>query len=91
MQGWLNELPSLGRATIVSDFLASKEFRTDAVQQLYGDPLAELASTALLLLNLLHRTSPPPSVDVNSGVNSGMDLLSMEAIFAATSEFFSNG
>jgi hypothetical protein len=46
-----------------------------------------LASAPALLPNMLHRSSPPSKAEVNSGVNSGLDLLRIEVDFASSSEF----
>jgi hypothetical protein len=40
---------------------------------------------------MLHRSSPPSKVEVNSWVNGGLDLLSIEVAFASSSEFFNDG
>jgi len=91
VQGWLNALPSLGRAGVASGFLFSAEARGDAVEQLYGAPLASPISVASLLPDLLQRTSPPSAGEVAGWVNSGLDLLSLEAALAGSGEFFNNG
>jgi len=94
---WLSKLPSIGRAGVAAAFVDSTEFRTDAVQQLFtgsavtGEQTSGLASAAALLPNMLHRSSPPSKAEVNSWVNSGLDLLSIEVDFANSSEFFNNG
>jgi hypothetical protein len=73
---WLNVLPVIGRPGVAMEFLASPEYRGMVIQQYYSQ--------------LLHRPSPTAS-EVNSWVNSPLDLLSIEVQFAATGEFQANG
>jgi hypothetical protein len=73
---WLGALPS-GRAAVAFGFLGSAEYRTDVVTDLYG--------------TLLDRPTMPTASDVAAWVNSGMDMLAMEAAFASTAEYFQNG
>jgi hypothetical protein len=76
---------------VVQDFLKASEFRTDAVQQVYGFPKAPPSTVPSTLAILLHRTSAPSSSEVNPWVNSTLDMLSIEAGIASTPEFFSKG
>jgi hypothetical protein len=64
-------LSQLGRAGMAQDFLSSPEFRAGEV----GDDYAQL----------LHRT--PSAAEVNSWVGSGLDLLAIDTLFAASPEF----
>jgi hypothetical protein len=64
-------LSQLGRAGVVQGFLSSPEFRAGEV----GDDYAQL----------LHRTSS--AAEVNSWVGSGLDLLAIDTLFAASPEF----
>ncbi len=101
VDSWVAGLPNLGRAGVVADFLASAEFRTHAVAALYfADPAA--ASTPAFpsipaqwvgstVPDLLHRSSAPAAAEVNGWANSSLDLLSIEVLVAASSEFFTNG
>jgi hypothetical protein len=89
--GWLGALPVLGRAGVAAAFVSSGEFRGEAVEELYGTPLAAPASVASVLPNLLHRTSAPSASEVSAWVNSGLDLLRVEASIATSSESFTNG
>lgn len=91
VQGWVNALPSMGRAAVVAAFLNSPEFRGDAVEQLYGNPLAQIATTESALPNLLHRPVPASSGEVSGWVNSGLDLLSLQAAIASSGEFYNKG
>jgi hypothetical protein len=88
---WLNALPSIGRAAVASAILNSAEARSDAVEQLYGNPLASPIAVASVLSDLLHRTGPTPAAQIAAWVNSGLDLLSLEAALAGSGEFFING
>lgn len=88
---WLGVLPAQGRSGVAAAFVTSAEFRTDAVEELYGSPLAPSVSVASVLPNLLNRTSPPTAGEVNSWVFSGLDLLRIEVDFASSAEFFANG
>jgi hypothetical protein len=72
---WVAVLPQLGRASVAQAFLSSPEFRALEV----GDDYAQL----------LHRT--PSAADVNAWVGSGLDLLTLDIVFAATPEFQTNG
>jgi hypothetical protein len=84
-------LPTLGRARVVQDFLKASEFRTDAVQQVYGFTKAPPSTVSSTLAILLHRTSAPTTAEINAWVNSGLDLLSIEAGIAGSPEFFTTG
>jgi hypothetical protein len=73
---WLGALPN-GRAAVALGFLGSPEYRTDVVTQLYG--------------TLLDRLTMPTASDVAGWVNSGLDILAIEAVFASSAEYFQNG
>jgi hypothetical protein len=75
--GWVSLLPSLGRAGVAGDILASAEHRGDVARAYYAQ--------------LLHRAKAPSDQEVNSWVGSNLDLLSIETQFAASGEFQSNG
>jgi hypothetical protein len=87
--GWVSLLPALGRAGVANAFLQSIEFRTDEIQELYGFPPAAVGSVASTFPNLLHRTATPTTAEINGWVNSGLDILTMEMMFAGSSEFIS--
>jgi hypothetical protein len=70
-------LPQLGRAGVAQAFLLSQEYRADEVSNDYAQ--------------LLHRAQPPSDAEVNSWVNSGLDLLTIDTLFAASPEFQLNG
>jgi hypothetical protein len=87
VNGWLKVLPSVGRKGVALDFLKGTEYRRDVVTQLY-------VSTPIrtqLYVTLLDRTVPPSAATVDGWVNSGLDILSIEALLAAMPEYFSNG
>jgi hypothetical protein len=85
---WLAVLPMLSRTGVTSSFLQSTEYRTNEVEQLYGFTPAPAGTVPSLAPNLLHRTAPPTTPDVNGWVASGLDVLTMEAAFAGSSEYF---
>jgi hypothetical protein len=95
--GWVKllETPAamggLTRSMVVSGFLASGEFRGDVVRELYGFPTPAALRVAGLFPNLLHRAAAPSAAEVNGWVNSGMDLLTIEANIAGSGEFFTGG
>jgi hypothetical protein len=73
---WLAALPN-GRVAVALAFLGSQEYRTDVVTQLYG--------------TLLDRPTAPPASAVAGWVNSGLDILAIEVVFASSAEYFQNG
>jgi hypothetical protein len=75
VNGWVAQLPQLGRAGLAQDSLLSQEYRADEVNDDYT--------------HLLHRT--PSTAEVNSWVSSGKDLLSIDTLFAASQEFQMEG
>jgi len=85
---WVGVLPQLGRGGVALDFLGSTEFRTDVVEELYGFPPP--SSLATLFPNLLHRTSAPSAGEVNYWVTTGLDVLTIETLFAGSAEFFND-
>jgi hypothetical protein len=72
---WVSVLPQLGRAGVAQQFLASPEFRALEVTDDYAWFLRRAPVTA----------------EVSAWVGSGMDLLTMDALFAASPEFQQNG
>jgi glucose/arabinose dehydrogenase len=83
---WVGRVASQGRESVAQQILASAEFRAAAVNSFYG------TGTPLpFLLKLLRRTSPAPAADVNAWVNSGLDVVTIETLFASSSEYFNNG
>jgi hypothetical protein len=70
-------LPGTGRAGMAAVFLASAEYRGRVIRDLYT--------------HMLNRAAPPSAAEVAAGVNSGIDLLTLEAAFAASPEFQQNG
>jgi hypothetical protein len=72
---WVAALPQLGRAGVAQQFLLSQEFRDWEV----GDDFAQL----------LHRA--PSTAELNAWVGSGIDLLTIDTLFAGSPEFQLNG
>jgi hypothetical protein len=93
VNSWVSGLQTGGltRAAVGNGFVASGEFRSDVVEELYGFTLAPLASVASLFPNLLHRAAAPTSAEVSGWVNSGFDILTIEVNFAASGEFQNGG
>jgi hypothetical protein len=91
VNSWLNVLPALGRDGVAGFFVTSPEFRTNAVQQLYGFTPAAPVSVASLLPNLLHRSAAPPAAEVKGWVTSGLDLLGLAVGIASSPEYFAGG
>jgi hypothetical protein len=77
IEGWLTQLPALGRNGVVADIIGSAEYRTDEVLGLY--------------VTLLHRQAQPSAAELAFWANSNVDLLSIEVQFTGTQEFFVNG
>jgi hypothetical protein len=73
--GWVARLPQLGRAGVAQGFLLSHEYRAIEVAEDYTWFLHRAGSTA----------------DINGWVNTGKDLLTIDAIFAGSQEFQVNG
>jgi hypothetical protein len=76
VNAWLGALPR-GRASVALGFLASAEYRGDMVIQFYA--------------TLLDRVGAPTASEAAGWVNSGLDMLAMEAGFASSAEYFQNG
>jgi hypothetical protein len=75
VSAWVAVLPRLGRAGVAQDFLSSPEFRAAQVDDDYA--------------HLLHRT--PLAAELSAWVGSGLDLLTMDTLFAGLPEFQVNG
>jgi streptogramin lyase len=77
IQGWVNQLPTLGRSGVALNILNSSEALTDRVLQFY--------------VHLLHRPGRPSAAELNSWVASKLDTLSIEVLISGSQEFFGNG
>jgi hypothetical protein len=82
---------SLTRGSVANDFVTGVEFRFDVIQQLYGFMSAAAASVASLFPNLLHRATAPTAQEINTWINSGLDIRSIDADIAGSNEFFTGG
>jgi hypothetical protein len=87
--GWVALLPFIGRAGVANGFLTSMEYRTIEIQELYGATLAPVTSVASAFPNQLHRSTPPSAAEVNFWLNSGQNILTIEALFVGSPEYFS--
>jgi len=75
VNAWVAKLPQLGRAGVAQVFLLSQEYRAGEVGEDYTW--------------FLHRTGS--TADINSWVNSGKDILTIDILFAGSTEFQANG
>ncbi len=85
---WVNVLNSgASRQSVVSVFVTGSEFRTYAVEALYGK-----GESYWFVPNMLNRYADSAGLSswVNYWNNSGTNLLTMDANFAATSEFYAD-
>jgi hypothetical protein len=71
VNNWLTQLAQSGRSGVAQGFLTSLEYRDDEVGDDYGQ--------------LLHRT--PSAAEVNLWATSALDILSIDALMAASPEF----
>jgi hypothetical protein len=78
VNAWLFPLPTLGRTGVALGFLESQEFRGAFVRQAYGN-------------DLLDRPTAPSAAEVAGWINSGLDLLTIQTVMAASMEYFQNG
>jgi hypothetical protein len=91
VSGWLSALPALGRSGVANAFVGSTEYRGGAVRTFYGDPTLTPFPYQPFFVNLLHRSAPPSSGEVNGWVISGPDLLGIQGGIASSGEFYRNG
>ncbi|HYV37973.1 MAG TPA: hypothetical protein VE988_19970 [Gemmataceae bacterium] len=77
LANWVAMVQAEGRATTVDSFLSSAEYRTVTLQHYYAD--------------LLNRSTPPAASEVNAWLGTGLDLLTIEVLFASGPEFQANG
>ena len=90
VNGWLSTVAAQGRAAVAAAFLASGEFRTDAVRTFYGDPTQTPSPWEPWMVDLLHRTAAPSAAEVGAWVTSGTDSLTIEVTLAGSSEYYNN-
>jgi hypothetical protein len=83
--GTYNLGTAAGRYQFMVAIFGSGEYRTYAAHNIYGT-IPSGVPVLSYLRNLLHRSGS--SGDITFWVNSGYDLLGMEAYFASTSEYF---
>src|SRR5262249_33084420 len=75
ISGWVSAVAAVGRVAVVAAIVHATEFRTDQVTAFF--------------ITFLHRTGSPS--EVAGAVNSGADLLTIQVVFASSSQFFING
>jgi hypothetical protein len=75
VDAWVTAMAQLGRAAVAQDFLSGQEFRGWEV----ADDFTQL----------LHRA--PSTAEANAWVGSGIDLLTIDVLFAASPEYQLNG
>jgi len=89
---WIGPLTMAGRASVITSFLNSAEFRSYTVDSLYfTDPIFPPSSIFDTLPNMLHRPTAPTVGEVNGWVGTPFDILTLEAVFASTPEFYDMG
>src|SRR5262249_30931185 len=87
INAWLPILQSIGRRKVALGFVGSVEFRSDVVTQFYiNTPVV-----TELYVTLLDRVMPPSAAEVSSWVDSSRDILSIEVLFARSTEYFLDG
>lgn len=89
LEYWVGQLQSgVSRATVASAFVYNNEFETDEVNALYG---TQGTPTYSFLPDLFNRNADTSGLDYwVSQLNSGVNILTMEAIIASSSEFYNN-
>jgi hypothetical protein len=93
---WYNALPSLGYYQVAYDFLASAEFRTDAVQTFYGTQAQTFQPFVPDLLDRYMLGEGASSAEIAYWVNSTQpngsptDLLSIEIAIASSQEYYND-
>jgi hypothetical protein len=87
INGWLSVLAAKGLAAVGQGFVNSVEFRGIQVQAMYGATTANVIPTP----DLLKRTALASPTEVAGWVNSGLDLLTIEAMVLVSTEFGTNG
>lgn len=73
VDGWVSQIPTLGRAGVAFQFLESNEFRADMITAFYGAFLSR----------------SPDAGGLGGWVTSGIDLMHVREGFAASDEFHS--
>jgi hypothetical protein len=76
VNGWVNQLPTLGRAGVALGFLQSVEYRGIVVRSYYS--------------GLLHRSQPPSQAEVNGWVFSPLDIGNVRIGFESSGEFYAD-
>jgi hypothetical protein len=72
---------------VAIEILGSTEFRSDVVTQLY----TSTPVVTNLYVTLLDRVKLPLAGEVSGWANTNLDLLSIEALFAGSTEYFLGG
>ncbi len=80
VKAWLGALPTLGMAGVAAAITGSHEFRSLQVEAFYG----ALPVGVIPAPDILHRGLPATAAEVAGWVNSGLDLLTIEVYFLAT-------
>jgi len=85
VNGWVQRMTVAGRGGIAQGFTRSIEFRSNSVSSFYGP-----ATPLPFLRNILGRTSTATAPEINGWVNSGLDVLVLERLFASSNEYYVN-
>lgn len=84
----VNRITRVGLKVTVQGIVGAPEFRTGAVRTFFGDPTLNPLPYQPFFNNLLQRKAAPSPTDIANWVGSAKDLMSIQADFAATDEFF---
>jgi hypothetical protein len=87
INAWIGAVASSGLAAVANGIVNSPEFRSIQVQAMYGPTPVSIIPTP----QLLRRFALATPAELMGWVNSGLDLLAMEAAFLATGEFAADG
>ncbi len=86
--GWVSALHAIGKNAVAASFLASGEYRADAVRSFYGDPSLQPLPFETYLPNFLERAAAPRASEVAGWTGTGWDQLRLEVAIAGSSEAF---
>jgi len=74
VNGWVGQIPTIGRSGVAQDFLTSLEYREDVVRSYY--------------ITLLRRPTLPSIQEIDSWAKSSLDITSIRVGFESSVEFY---